>query len=104
MNKEKTTRNERVEYVTNIADNVLTAVENVFGETVPSPTGSDMIEAIAFASVFVFAKQISMSCKSKKTMQSVMKSVIRSLQDSLNILAEPLMEGSAAWDEFMEEE
>lgn len=100
----KKQQDEKCEYLGDIADKVLNAVESVFDETTPPPTGNDMIDVLALVPVFVFARQIRMACKSKKTMQSVMKSTIWALICQTETYANPLINGPAAWDEIAGEE
>lgn len=94
----------KCEYLGTTADKVLDAIEKIFSETIPPPTGNDMIDVLALVPVFVFARQIRMSCKSKKTMQSVMKSTIWALMCQTETYAKPLINGPAAWDEIAGEE
>ena len=92
------------EYLGDIADKVLDAIENIFDETTPPPTGDDMIDVLALVPVFVFARQIRMSCKSKKTMQSVMKSSMWALVNQISAYAAPLIGKEEPWDEIAGEE
>lgn len=100
----KKQRDAKSEYLGNVADKVLDAIENIFDETTPPPTGDDMIDVLALVPVFVFARQIRMSCKSKKTMQSVMKSAMWALVDQISTYAAPLIGKEEPWDEIAGEE
>ena len=88
------------EYVGNISEKLVDAAEDVFGSTEPKPTGNDMIDAISLASVFLFSNQIRLSCNSKKTMQSVLKSTVWALKARIDTFAAPLLEDENAWEEY----
>lgn len=88
------------EYVGNISEKLVDAAEDVFGSTEPKPTGNDMIDAISLASVFLFSNQIRLSCKSPKTMQSVLKGTIWALKARIDTFAAPLLEDEKAWEEY----
>ena len=92
------------EYLGNVADKVFEAIEKIFEETTPLPTGNDMIDVLALAPVFIFARQIRMTCKSKKTMQSVMKSSMWALTNQIIAYAAPFMENEKLWDDITGEE
>lgn len=96
----KKQREAKIEYLGNVAEKVFDAIEKIFDETKPVPTGGDMISVLALVPVFVFARQIRMACKSKKAMQSVMKSTILALIRQMETYANPLMNGPSAWDEI----
>lgn len=100
----KKQQNEKSLYLGNMADKVLDAIEKIFEETTPTPTGNDLIDVLALAPVFAFAEQIRMSCKSKKSMQSVMRSSMRALTNQIVIYAAPFMEEEEPWDEIAGEE
>ena len=95
---------ERAEYIGNITDNMLKAIENVFEKTEPKPTGIAMIDSIALSSVLFFARQIHLSCNSKATMKSVMKSTIWALTSQINALADPLIKIEEEWSKLLEGE
>ena len=82
----------------------LNRIENVFEKTEPKPTGIAMIDSIALSSVLFFARQIQLSCNSKATMKSVMKSTILSLVSQINALADPLIKNEEEWDGLLWEE
>lgn len=100
----KKQQDEKCEYLGNVADKVFEAIEKIFEETTPPPKGNDMIDVLALAPVFVFARQIRMSCKSKKTMQSVMKSSMWALTNQIVAYAAPFMENEKPWDDIVGEE
>lgn len=85
-------------YIVTISDKLLDAIEKVLDETKPTPVGSDMIDAVSLASVFLFARQISLICNSKKTMQSVLKSTIWALTNQINTFADPFIQKEEIWD------
>ena len=95
---------ERAAYLGTLSDKVLGEIEKVFEETTPTPTGNDMIDVLAFTSIFMFARQIRMSCNSKKTMKSVMKSTIWALTNQIVSAASPLLNDDEAWDDITGEE
>lgn len=97
-------REEKAVYLGNLANKVLDAIEEVFDKTTPTPTGNDMIDVMTLTSVFLFSRQIGMSCKSKTTMQSVLKSTIWALKNSLDAYAEPLIKHEEEWDKMLKEE
>lgn len=94
---------ERSMYLGNMSNKALDAIEKVFDNTTPPPTGGDLIDVMSLTSVFLFARQIGMSCKGKKAMKSVMKSTIWALKNSLDMYAEPLINNEDEWDDLMEE-
>lgn len=94
----------KCEYLGTIADKVLDAIESVFDETTPPPTGDDMIDVLSLVPLVVFARQIKIGCKDKKTMQSVMKSTMWALTNQINRYAEPFINGEEAWDDIAGEE
>lgn len=102
-NREKE-QDEKVQYLGNVTDKVLDAVEDIFGETTPPPTGNDMIDVLALTSVSTFARQIYMSCRSKETMKSVMKSTMWALTNQIIAYAAPFMEQEEPWDDIAGEE
>lgn len=95
---------EKADYLGNVADKVLDAIEKIFAESTPPPTGNDMIDVLSLISVFVFARQIKMACKNQKTMQSVMKSSVWALKNQIETYAEPFMTMTEPWDELNSEE
>lgn len=95
-------REEKAVYLGNMANEVLDAIEGVFNKTTPTPTGSDMIDVMTLTSIFLFSRQIGMSCKSKTTMQSVLKSTVWALKNSLDVYAEPLIKHEEEWDDLLE--
>lgn len=95
---------ERSMYLGNMSNKALDAIEDVFESTTPPPTGGDLIDVMSLTSVFLFARQIGMSCKGKKAMQSVLKSTIWALKNSLDMYAEPLINNEDEWDDMMEKE
>lgn len=97
-------REEKAEYLGNIADKVLDAIEKVFAETTPSPTSNDMIDVISLTSVFLFARQIGICCKSKKTMKSIMKSAMWALTNQIEDYAEPFINKEEPWSDLLNEE
>lgn len=100
----KKQQDEKSWYLGAMADKVFDAIEKVFEETTPTPTGNDMIDVLALAPVFVFARQIRMACKSKKSMQSVMKSSMWALTNQIVTYAAPFMEDEKPWDDITGEE
>ena len=90
----------KCEYLGNVADKVFDAIEKIFEETTPPPTGGDMIDILALVPVFVFARQIRMACKGKKAMKSVMKSSMWALTNQINTYAAPFMEEDKPWDDI----
>ena len=87
-------------YIASLSEKLVDAIEDVLGATNPMPTGNDMIDALSLASVFVFSNQIRLSCNSKKTMQSVLKSTVWALQGRIDTFAAPLLEDEKAWEEY----
>ena len=103
MNKKNETKSQQgdiSEYIGNIAEKLIDAAEDVFGSTDPKPTGNDIIDAISLASVFILSNQIRLSCNSKKTMQSVLKSAVWALKARIDTFAAPLLEDEKAWEEY----
>lgn len=99
---ERQRRNEEKSmYLGTLSNKVLDAIEEIFDKTTPPPTGGDLIDVISLTSVFLFSRQIGMSCKSKKTMQSVLKSTIWALKNSLDMYAEPLIKKEDEWDDLL---
>lgn len=95
-------REEKALYLGNMANEVLDAIEGVFDKKTPPPTGGDMIDVMTLTSIFLFSRQIGMSCKSKTTMQSVLKSTVWALKNSLDAYAEPLIKHEEEWDDLLE--
>ena len=91
-------------YLTNMANKVVDAVEDIFSKTEPLPKGNDMIDVMSLATVFVFARQIGMSCKGRKAMKSVMKSTAWVLKNQIESWAEPLINTDEAWDDLLYKE
>lgn len=91
-------------YLGTIADKVLDKIEEVFNETTPPPTGNDMIDVLSLVPVFIFARQIRMACKGKKTMQSVMKSSMWALKNQIGVYAAPFINDEKSWDDITAEE
>lgn len=92
------------EYLGTIADKVLGAIEEIFEETTPPPTGNDMIDVLSLVPVFVFARQIRMSCKGKKAMRSVMTSSMWALKNQIDAYAAPFIVKDEPWDEIAGQE
>lgn len=92
---------EKAIYLGNMSNKMLDAIEDVFDKGTPPPTGGDMIDIISLTSVFLFSRQIGMSCKNKKTMQSVLKSTIWALKNSLDMYAAPLVDKEDEWDDLL---
>lgn len=93
-------REEKCQYLGTITDKMLDAIEEIFNKAVPTPTGVDMIDMVSLTSVFVFARQIRIGCKGKKTMQSVMKSTMWALEKQIEAYAEPFIKEEEPWDEM----
>lgn len=91
------------EYIANMSEKVLDAIEDIFEKSEPQPTGCGMIDTMAFVSVLVFARQINMQCDSKKSMQSLMRSTMVSLRCQIDALAEPLIKNEKPWDNLFGE-
>ena len=91
-------------YLGTIADKVLDKIEEVFNETTPPPTGNDMIDVLSLVPVFIFARQIRMACKGKKTMQSVMKSSMWAMKNQIDVYAAPFINDEKSWDDITAEE
>lgn len=89
---------EYLNYIVNVSDKVLNAIEDIFMKSEPQPTGCDMIDTMAFVSILVFARQIKLQYSSKKTMQSVMKSMMLSLKCQIDLLAKPFIDKEEQWD------
>lgn len=100
----KKQREEKCQYLGTNTDKMLEAIEEIFNKAVPTPTGADMIDMVSLAAVFVFARQIKMGCKGKKTMQSVMKSTMWALEKQIDAYAEPFIKEEEPWDEMANEE
>lgn len=100
----KRIREEKAVYLGNLANKMLDAIEEIFDKTTPTPTGGDMIDVMTLTSVFLFSRQIGMSCKSITTMQSVLNSTIWALKNSLDAYAEPLINHEDEWDNMLKEE
>lgn len=94
---------ERSEYIGTMADKVLFAAEEIFEKAERKPTGNDMIDIMALASVFALSRQIKMHCKSVTTAQSVMKSVMWSLVHQVNTFAAPMLEKAEVWNEMFDD-
>lgn len=92
------------EYLGTLADKVFGDIEEIFGKTTPPPTGNDMIDVLALVPVFVFARQIRMACKDKKTMKSVMKSTMWALTNQIVEYAAPFLNDEKPWDDIAAEE
>lgn len=90
----------KCEYLGNVADKVFDAIEKIFEEATPVPTGGDMIEILSLVPVFVFARQIRMACKGKKAMQSVMRSSMWALTNQMNEYAAPFLNDEKPWDDI----
>ena len=91
-------------YLGTIADKVLDKIEEVFNETTPPPTGNDMIDVLSLVPVFIFARQIRMACKGKKTMQSVMKSSMWAMKNQIDVYAASFINDEKSWDDITAEE
>lgn len=100
----KKQREEKSRYLGTITDKMLDAIEEVFDNAEPTPTGGDLIELMSLTSVFVFARQIKTGCKDKKTMKSVMKSAMWALEKLIEEYAEPFIKEEESWDEMLTEE
>lgn len=97
-------REEKCQYLGTNTDKMLEAIEEIFNKAVPTPTGGDMIDMVSMLAVFVFARQIKLGCKGKKSMQSVMKSAIWALVKQIEAYAEPFLKEEESWDELVCEE
>lgn len=95
---------EKATYLGPLADKVVNAIESVFNKVTPPPTGNDMLDVVSLAAVFVFARQIGMNCKGRKTMKSVMKSTIWALTNRIDAFGNPLINSDEAWDDIVQEE
>lgn len=95
---------ERSEYIGSMADKVMTAIEEVFLNEEKKPVGFDMLDVVSLASVFVFARQIRMSCKDTKTMKSVMRSTMWALNNHIEAFAEPLINEDKPWVDMLPKE
>lgn len=91
-------------YIVNMADKVMNAIEEIFDKADKMPTGLDMIDITALASVFVFARQLKMHCKSNTTRQAVMKSTMWSLVNQIDAFANTLLNNPEQWDEMFDKE
>ena len=89
-------------YLGNMANKVVDAIEDIFNNAEPLPKGNDMIDVMSLATVFVFARQIGMSCKGRKAMKSVMKSTAWVLKNQIESYSEPLIKTDEAWDDLLE--
>lgn len=94
--------NKKAIYLGNMANKVVDAIEDIFNNSNPLPKGNDMIDVMSLATVFVFARQIGMSCKGRKAMKSVMKSTAWVLKNQIESYSEPLINTDEAWDDLLE--
>lgn len=88
-------------YLGIIADKVLDAIEKIFDESTPKPNGVDMLDVMSLVPVLIFSRQIGMQCKNKKAMQSVLKSVVWSLHNNIDMYSEPFITKEEAWGDLM---
>lgn len=93
----------RSEYIVDMANKVLLAAEEIFEKAEQKPTGNDMIDIMALASVFALSRQIRLHCRSITTAQSVMRSTMWSLVHQINTFAAPMLEKAEVWDEMFDE-
>lgn len=89
-------------YLGNMAKKVVDAIEDIFNNSKPLPKGNDMLKVISLAAVYVFARQIGMSCKGRKAMKSVMKSTAWVLKNQIESYSAPLINTDEAWDDLLE--
>ena len=89
-------------YLGNMANKVVDAIEDIFNNSKPLPKGDDMLDVISLAAVFVFARQIGMSCKGRKAMKSVMKSTAWVLKNQIEAYSAPLIDTDEAWGDLLE--